>query len=135
MSSLEAVDALVLIKTWQEKSISEEPARDIGTVGRLLQACIQLYSLLLRYTKNGSLLIEHDQASLRSSSDMLRLWADSFDASTGELDRLLQPSKELQHLTLSVIVSIGNTLSQGTQSKEASVDILRLENLQISFSF
>lgn len=115
MSSLAggAGDALSYIKTWQEKSISEEPPRETGIVGRLLHACIQLYSLVLRHIKNGSQLTKDDQASLRSNSDMLRLWADGFDASTGELDRLLQQSEALQHLTLSLIVSIGNTLSQG----------------------
>jgi len=56
-------------------------------------------------------------ASARNSYQRLRLWGDGFDADQGELDRLLLGCKDSQHLTFTLLSSIGRILTEGLLSR------------------
>jgi hypothetical protein len=97
------------IGRWQASAGNEAEDGDLGIVARLLRACIDSLSQL-------SLCIDLSpiRKQLRRSLVLVKLWADGHGAWDGQLDNTLERSKNLRHVTLSILNPFLKSLSNGT---------------------
>jgi len=89
-----------------------DSSEDKGIITALFDGCLQLLKVLLPITiKNGS--SEFDEKTLESDIATLFFWSEEFGVSSGDLDKALQRSEEIRDLTLSVLISLGEFISDG----------------------
>ncbi|OCK74226.1 hypothetical protein K432DRAFT_311161 [Lepidopterella palustris CBS 459.81] len=112
------------VEAWQQSSNAVVP--EIGTVGRFFESLIKMFSMLLDQLKGDSMLSLDDRASLKNSFDILRLWGHGFDASRGELDKLLEHSTESKDLTISLLISIGDIVSEIPRSLSMTQELKQI---------
>ncbi|CVL13510.1 uncharacterized protein FPRN_12097 [Fusarium proliferatum] len=86
---------------------------DIGIVGRLFQANVDVLTHTLREAKPGSNVSSTHQRALMRILQSLVLWGESNDIESGALDATLQRSRRLLRATLSPLRSMGLTLTKG----------------------
>ncbi|KAF5622601.1 ankyrin repeat [Fusarium sp. NRRL 25303] len=80
---------------------------DIGIVGRLFQANVDVLTHTLREAKTGSNVSSTHQRALMRILQSLVLWGESNDIESGALDATLQRSRRLLRATLSPLRSMG----------------------------
>lgn len=108
-TKLESDTTLGLINQWQEEASVDPISVEQGIIARLLQGCLDLFSLLLRQLPT-TLLSKKAGKVLRRSRATLMLWSDGHGVPTGRLDRVLESSKSLQYTTLATLNSLCSIL-------------------------
>jgi hypothetical protein len=110
------------IERWQASADNEAEDDNLGIVAGLLRACIDSLSQLLHCIDLTPI-----RKQLRRSLVLLKLWADGHSAWDGQLDNMLERSKDLRHVTLSILNPFLKSLSNGTsKSYTLSDDLLML---------
>jgi hypothetical protein len=94
------------IERWQAGAGAEADVDDIGIVARLLRACIDSISHLLHRT-------DCSQYGLRRCLAILKLWAHGHGAWSGKLDNILERSRNLLHIALSILNPLCKVLYNG----------------------
>jgi hypothetical protein len=107
------------IEHWQACADNEAEDDDLGVVARLLRGCIDSLSHLLH-----SIDLFPIQKQLRRSLVLLKLWADGHGAWDGQLDNVLERSKNLRHVTLSILNPLLKSLSNGMPNSSTMSDKL-----------
>ena len=90
---------------------------DIGIVGRLFQADVDVLSEVLKTTRNTAVISLVQRIALTRALQSLSLWGESHHVSSGSLDATLQRSRKLLRATLLPLKGIGVLLLQ-SRSKD-----------------
>ena len=90
---------------------------DIGIVGRLFQADVDVLSEVLKTAKTTTTLNLVQRIALTRALQSLILWGDTHDVPSGLLDATLQKSRKLLRATLSPLQCIGVTLIRSMSVK------------------
>lgn len=99
------------IEVWRETEAAERDD-DSNIIASLFNSCIQvMQALITRYRKTP--FTKFDCQGLEDAAATLYFWGDEFGVSSGGLDEALQRSEETRDLTLSVLISLGEFLSDG----------------------
>ena len=85
---------------------------DIGIVGRLFQADMDVLSEVLKTTRNTAVISVVERIAITRALQSLSLWGDSHRVSSGALDATLQRSRKLLRATLLPLKCIGVLLLQ-----------------------
>ena len=99
-----------LIKDWQESTFPSASQGELGIVGRLSQGCIDLYSILLEKVKEDSSFTQRESKIFERNYHILLLWADGHEVLSGQLDGVLQKSKDLQRTILLTLNSLSEVM-------------------------
>lgn len=99
-----------LIKDWQESTFPSASQGELGIVGRLSQGCIDLYSILLEKVKKDSSFTQRESKIFERNYHILLLWADGHEVLSGQLDGVLQKSKDLQRTILLTLNSLSEVM-------------------------
>ena len=99
-----------IIKGWQESTFPSASQGELGIVGRLSQGCIDLYSILLGKVKEDLSFTQRESKILERNYHILLLWADGHEVLSGQLDGVLQKSKDLQRTTLLTLNSLSKVI-------------------------
>lgn len=101
-----------IITRWQESTSMDASDRSDGLVNKFSQACLQSLSWLV--ANLGSVTAtKRDKNSLRRSQVTLKLWMNGHKVVEGQLDAVLEKSKDLQHMTLSIMHPLCKVLTKG----------------------
>lgn len=98
-----------LIKDWRESTFPSA-SQELGIVGRLSQGCIDLYSILLGKVKEDSSFTQRESKIFERNYHILLLWADGHEVLSGQLDGVLQKSKDLQRTILLTLNSLSEVI-------------------------
>jgi hypothetical protein len=105
-------DPTTIVQTWQRSSAAQKYPAELGIAGRLFQASVEQYSILLKAARNNSGFSSSIIKKMRSALGLFILWGDGFRVLDGELDANIQISPRLCTAVLSLLVSIAETVSQ-----------------------
>jgi hypothetical protein len=98
------------IELWRGTEDTLGSADDRNIIAGLFDSCIEfLKALLVKTRKRVS--GRFDNSSLEDAIATLFFWGDEFGVSRGDLDKALQRSEETRDLTLSVLISLGEFLT------------------------
>jgi hypothetical protein len=101
-----------LIKDRQESTFPSASQGELGIVGRLSQGCIDLYFILLEKVKGDSSFTQRESKIFERNYHVLLLWADGHEVLSGQLDGVLQTSKDLQRTILLTLNSLSEVICE-----------------------
>ncbi|KAF1851954.1 uncharacterized protein K460DRAFT_373842 [Cucurbitaria berberidis CBS 394.84] len=109
------------IEHWQQIAASETEHEDTGIVARLLRACLDSLALFLQLHDAVSI-TKRGQNVLRRCHATLKLWGEGHGVWHGKLDQVLERSRHLQQMTLSILNPLCKVLLNGLSKHAASDD-------------
>lgn len=102
-------DAIAL---WQNSGDVLDLTNDNDIIASLFGSCAQLLKFLLSRARANQPAASHRQ-SLEDSMATMFFWGEEFGVAHGQLDKILLRSEETRDLTLSVLISLADFLSDG----------------------
>ncbi|KAI9784903.1 MAG: hypothetical protein M1816_000598, partial [Peltula sp. TS41687] len=105
-------DPVALIREWQDTTVPEAEVDRLGIAGRLHEACIEVFTPLIKHAKQSSTLSKEAQKKIKRNFGLFCLWGDGHRLADGELDSTLQKSSNLRRNVLSLLISIAELLSE-----------------------
>lgn len=82
-------------------------------IGRLYGCCALSYKELVKAARKNDQIRNNQLEILQSQYQVLCLWGDDFNTSSGALDKHLAKSKGLMTLTLSILCSLTKAILEG----------------------
>lgn len=110
------------IAYWQADAGNHPDHNEIGIIARLLKACMDTISYLLKHLEVPSV-GRREWTTLRRCLATLKLWDRGHKVLEGRLDDVLAQTKHLQHTTLSILNPLCRLLSNG--ECQMAFDLLR----------
>jgi hypothetical protein len=106
------MDRSNVIELWRGAKHTLDSTDDKGIIAALFDDCLLLLKGFLAASINTAP-TQFDTKALESGIATLFFWGDEFGVSNGDLDKALQRSEDTRDVTLSVLVSLGEFLSEG----------------------
>ena len=112
------------IQLWQaEAHGNKDGATSIGIIASLYEGLLEYLSAVLKALRQQDPTLDCYQ-SLESSSATLFFWGADLGVQKGDLDVLLQHSSHVRDTALTLLISIGNFMHQGTSYSRLEKPIL-----------
>lgn len=111
-NSEQSNDPVSLVRIWQESAEHHDFGDKIGLAARLFQASVDDYTTSLKCAKSNKTIPLPVFKKIKSDFNSFLLWGHGFGATNGDLDALLQTSRELRQSVLSFLILIAQTASK-----------------------
>ncbi len=124
LPKLQMLDSDSQIELWRESATSEHAHEGERLASRLYRACLDSSTCLLRHLR-APIMSKREMNILRRSKALMKLWGDDHGVQEGRLDRILDSSKSVQQMTLSVLNHLCKALLNGMLEPSKYDDLLR----------
>jgi hypothetical protein len=101
------------IETWQNTASTEVDKQPQGVVARIFENCQESLRCLVQNLDSSSV-PKRDRNILQRCHAVLLLWGEGHGVFTGALDAILDRSKSLRQMTLSILNPMCKALSRGS---------------------
>ncbi len=112
LPKLQMLDSDSQIELWRESATSEHAHEGERLATRLYRACLDSSTCLLQHLR-APIMSKREMNILRRNQALLKLWGDDHGVQEGRLDQILDSSKSVQQMTLSVLNHLCKALLNG----------------------